>query len=123
MPTKNDIVTSLIILSLFAIFYGFIGFVGFQAEDNTYISQSITFIVCALVSIGSIIGIKNKIKWLLWLGMILGFVKILDGILSIVNKFIFGDNILIGGHLVIAVLYLIPIKVMIQILKQKKVAI
>jgi len=120
MTSKRDRLISQIILGFFTIYYAFSGIVVLLTLQNLI---GVFFIICATVALGAIIGINKENKILLWLGIFLAFGQILDGISSIMNKFVFGDNILISGHLFIAALYLLPIMVMYKIVTNKKVKI
>jgi hypothetical protein len=116
MPSKTQKIISSVILGLLALFYSFSGVVVLLTLQNLW---GVVFLIAALVAVGAIIGINNKNKFLLWLGIILSLIQVVDGISALTNKFIFNGDVSIGGPVLIALLYILPIVVMYRIIKNK----
>lgn len=79
----------------------------------------VVFIFAGIIAVSAIVGINNKNKVLLWLGITLALIQILDGITSLVNRYLFSENVSIAGPMFISILYILPVMVMYRIVKEK----
>ncbi len=111
---------SIIILSFFAALYLILGAVLIFGSE--YVIPGIIYVVAGLVSVLSITAIKKQNKVLLWIGIILGAIQILDGLSAIVNMFAYGDTNIISTmlHVIISILFFFPVRLMYKMTKYKK---
>ena len=115
MITHTNKVIASIFLGAFAIYYFLLGlavFLGLQSP------LGLLFILATLIAIGAIVGIFKEKRLLLALGLFLALVQLLDGVSSIANKYIFGDDILVGLHIIIAIAYIYPIMIISKTLRK-----
>ena len=115
MPSKIQKIISSIILGLMALLYILLGIVVLITVQGIL---GVVFIFAGIIAVSAIVGINNKNKVLLWLGT-LALIQILDGITSLVNRYLFSENVSIAGPMFISILYILPVMVMYRIVKEK----
>ncbi len=103
---------------LFGIFSAFYLISGLAVLVGLHSPLGLLFILASLVAVGAIIGIYKENKFLLALGLFLALIQILDGGTSIMNKYIFGDDISVTSHIIIALAYIYPVIVISKTLRK-----
>ena len=114
---------SIIILSVFSGIYVILGLL--LAIGTPYLIAGLIYILAAVISILSIIAIKKQNKILLWIGIVLGVIQILDGLSAIINTLVYGDGTLMAMfiHVIISILFFFPVRFMFKLVRAKKAAV
>lgn len=106
-----------ILLGAFTVYYLFDSLVMLSANDYPY---AFSFFLCALIVAGAIVGIYKQNKILLYLGLILGGIQILDGVGALVLKYVFGSTYSISLSIVVALVYIYPVMIIYKTIQAKR---
>ncbi|MDB5204105.1 MAG: hypothetical protein JWP09_133 [Candidatus Taylorbacteria bacterium] len=117
MSVKTQKILSAIILAIFG-FYNL--FVGVLFVITIQSPRGVLFIISALAALLGILGIKNKNKSFLWIGVVISAIQLLNGAYSLIGTVIFGTDASFAGSLFTIVVYLLPISLMYKMIKGKQ---